>query len=58
MTTIIEQRVKVFLENWNLREGNLDTDAVCQACGRDLVDGKFAMIDGVLICLECKERNQ
>jgi hypothetical protein len=55
MTTIIDERVKVFLESWNLRGGELDTTASCQVCGRDLVDGKFALVDGVLMCLECRE---
>ena len=56
MMDIIEQRVKVFLESWNLHGGELDTKASCQVCGRDLVDGKFALIDGVLICLKCKNK--
>jgi hypothetical protein len=55
----IERRVKVFLEAYNLRHGELDEKASCYACGRDLVKGKFDMIDGVLVCLDCKnEKNR
>jgi formylmethanofuran dehydrogenase subunit E len=55
---VIEQRVKVFLESWNLRGGELDTKASCQVCGRDLVDGKFALVDGVLVCIKCKDEDR
>jgi len=58
MTDVIEQRVKVFLDSWNHRGGELDAKASCQVCGRDLVDGKFALIDGILICLDCKNKDQ
>jgi len=51
---VIEQRVKVFLESYNLRHGELDEKASCYTCGRDLVKGKFDMVDGVLVCLDCK----
>lgn len=55
--TGVEERVKVFLEAWNLRDGKLDKAALCQVCGQEIVDGNFAMIDGKLICLKCREKN-
>jgi hypothetical protein len=57
MITDTDQKVKIFLESWNLRDGELDTKASCAVCGRDLVDGKFGLIDGVLVCLECRGRD-
>ncbi len=55
MMTDIEQKVKVFLDSWNLRNGELDTEASCAVCGGEITDGNFALIDGVLICLSCKD---
>lgn len=55
---VIEQRVKVFLEAYNLRRGELDEKASCSVCGRDLVKGKFDMVDGVLVCLDCKNNGK
>jgi formylmethanofuran dehydrogenase subunit E len=55
---VIEQRVKIFLEAWNQRDGEIYETASCQACGRVLVRGKFDMVGGVLICLECQGKEQ
>lgn len=52
----IEQRVKVFLEAWNLRAGEIDETASCEVCGEELRDGNFAMIDGRLLCLKCRQK--
>ncbi len=55
MITDTEQKVKVFLEAWNLRGGEVDTKASCQVCGAEITDGNFALTDGVLMCLKCRE---
>lgn len=52
--TGVEERVKVFLDNWT---GIISENVVCARCGEGLTDGNFAMFDGVLLCLKCKEEN-
>ncbi len=54
MTTFIDQRVKVFLESWALRCGQIDETASCERCRGKISDGNFALIDGVLICRKCR----
>jgi len=50
--TSVNERVKDFLENWT---GIIVENVVCARCGEELTDGNFAMLDGVLMCLKCKE---
>lgn len=52
----IDGLVKEFLPNWRRTKGNFDLATFCELCGDLLVDGNFALIDGILVCLRCKEK--
>ena len=58
MTTDTERKVAAFLESWNLHGGELDTKASCEACGAEITDGNFALVDGVLLCTKCKDEDR
>lgn len=47
--------IKDFLSNWRRAKGNFDLTTLCDVCGDPLKDGNFALVDGVLVCLRCKE---
>lgn len=52
----IDERVKGFLESWKTIQKNipLNVDVLrCVICDRELEDGRFALVDGDLICLNC-----
>ena len=52
----IEERVKEFLEIWEMRKAGeipAPEDAKCTGCGVVLEDGNFALVDGDLVCLNC-----
>lgn len=48
--------VKDFLANWRRAKGNFDLKAFCELCGAVIIEGNFALIDGVLFCLSCRDR--
>lgn len=48
--------IKDFLANWRRAKGIFDLTTPCQHCGKDLADGNFALVDGVLVCLSCKQK--
>ncbi len=51
-----EDLIKDFLSNWRRMEGRFDLTCPCEHCGKLLTDGNFALVEGTLICLECKNR--
>ena len=53
----VEERVKLFLETWAKRKaGEIPAEnARCVVCGVLLRDGGFALVDGRLLCVKCKE---
>jgi hypothetical protein len=55
----IEERVRGFLESWDKIQGNaaLSADQLkCCACGCELKNGDFAIIDGDPVCLKCRDK--
>ncbi len=51
----VDDLVKDFLSNWRRMRGRFDLTCPCERCGKLLTDGNFALVDGVLLCLQCKE---
>ena len=55
----VQERVEGFLRSWEKIQGNaaLSADQIkCCICSCELKDGNFAILDGDLVCLQCREK--